>query len=137
MKSYKVDKKNMVVVMFSNIEQTPTDKMIIDTYVRNGYTLKSEKKTSVEDMRKELELCAEALEEFNRLYELNEVGGALGFHRACQYYTKFKKIAKVKKDLAKDEKSLKEFNEINDLTETGLSKALDYYKAWKKDNKSK
>lgn len=90
-KSYRIDKKKKVVVLFSNIEQTDTDKMMIDTYVRNGYTLKAEKKITVAMMRAEMKNDKTALDEFNRLYTLNEEGGALGFHRACQFYTKWKK----------------------------------------------
>lgn len=90
-KSYRIDKKKKVVVLFSNIDQTDADKMLIDTYVRNGYTLKAQTKTTVAMMRAEMKNDKTALDEFNRLYTLNEEGGALGFHRACQFYTKWKK----------------------------------------------
>ena len=90
-KSYRIDKKKKVVVLFSNIKQTDADKMLIDTYVRNGYTLKAEIKITVAMMRAEMKNDKTALDEFNRLYTLNEEGGALGFHRACQFYTKWKK----------------------------------------------
>lgn len=102
-KSYRVDTKKKILIMYSNVKQTSEDKFIINTYIDNGYKLKVEKKTSIEDMRKALEKDTQALEEFNRLYDLNEEGGALGFHRACQFYTKWLKDKKDKKN-KKEEK---------------------------------
>lgn len=137
-KSFRVDTKNKKVVLFTNIKQTKADELLIKTYLESGYTLKAEKKTSVEDMKKELEKAdTKAFEEFERLYNLNEENGALGFHRACQYYTRFKKIAIAEKALKADTKALEEFKSLNDLTEEGLAKAIKFYNKWKKDNKSK
>ena len=93
-KGFRIDTKKKVVTLFSNIERTEADEMIIDTYVRNGYKLKVEKKITISMMKAELKKDKTALAEFERLYTLNEEGGALGFHRACQFYTKWKKESK-------------------------------------------
>mgnify|MGYP006864377690 CR=1 FL=1 len=90
-KSYRVDTKKKTIILYTNIKQTVEDKFLISTYLDNGYKMKAEKKITVEDMRKELSKDKPALDEFNRLYKLNEEGAALGFHRAMQHYTKWKK----------------------------------------------
>ena len=71
-KSFRVDTKKKAVILFSNIKQTKADEILIDTYVRNGYTLKVETKTTAAMMRAELKKDNTALQELNRLYELNE-----------------------------------------------------------------
>lgn len=137
-KSYRVDTKNRKVILFTNIEQTSEDKLCINNYIECGYKLKTEKKISIDDMRKDLgKINEEALKEFNRLYDLNEEKGALGFHRACQFYTRFKKVRTIEKDLKDDEKALNEFKQISNLTEEGLEKAIKFYNNWKKANKNK
>lgn len=138
-KSYRVDKKNKKVILFTNIEQTAEDKFVINQYVESGWTLKAEKKVSVEDMKKALKKVNGALEEFERLYNLNEEDGALGFHRACQYYTNFTKANEYKKELKeKDKTALVEFEKLlEDLTYDGIKKAIKYFQKWKKENKDK
>lgn len=139
-KSYRVDKKNKKVILFTNVEQTAADKFVINQYVESGWTLKAEKKVSVEDMKKALKKESEfALEEFERLYNLNEKDGALGFHRACQYYTNFTKAKEYKKELKeKDKTALVEFEKLlEDLTDDGIKKAIKYFNQWKKENKDK
>lgn len=97
-KGYRVDTKKKVVILYTNIKRTSADELVIGTYINNGYKIKTEEKVTVEMMKKELKKADEtAFNEFVKLYETNEEGGALGFHRACQFYTKWKKEQEKKK----------------------------------------
>lgn len=103
-KAYSVNTAKKVITLYSNIKQTDADKMVIDTYIRNGYVIKqTEKKTiTVKQMRKELSVDEKALNEFNALYDKDtEKDEAIGFHQACKYYTNWKKEQEKKKKESK------------------------------------
>lgn len=98
-KGYRVDTKKKVVILFTNIKRTKADELIIGTYINNGYKVRTEKKTTVEMMKKELkEKDKTAYEKFVKLYTTNEEDGALGFHRACKFYSDWKKEQATKKE---------------------------------------
>lgn len=101
-KAYSVNTNKKVITIYENIKQKKKDEEEIKMYVNCGYKIKYAKKITVEDMKKELKKHDEtALKEFERLYNLNEEGGALGFHRACKYYTDWKKEQEKKKKESK------------------------------------
>lgn len=100
-KAYSVNTEKKVITIYTNIKQTEADKMMIDTYIRNGYVLKaSEKKTiTIAQMRKELKDDENALKEFEALYSKKDIDEdeATGFHQACKFYTNWKKNKKKNK----------------------------------------
>lgn len=105
-KTFKIDEGKKVIIVYSNLNQTEEDDIIIQKYAKYGYTiqLKEKKKAeTVSEMRAKLELEDKAaLDEFNRLYAIkkdkNDEESKSGFHLACKFYTDWKKDNKKKKE---------------------------------------
>lgn len=91
-KSFKLDQKKKVIVIYTNIEE-PAEKPLVDYYLNAGFTPMFEEKKptkTVSDMRKELKADANALKAFEDAYK--EKDG--GFFKACKIYADWKKANK-------------------------------------------
>ena len=78
-KGFRVDTKRKVVVLYTNMKRT------VEQYFEDW------KNALVEMMKKELKgKDKAAFDEFVKLYETNDDEG-LGFHKACKYYSDWKK----------------------------------------------
>ncbi len=85
-------KDSNVIIIYTNVEQTTTEKNLVEFYLKQGYTpLFEEKKKgiTVNEMRENLSADKESLDKFNALYK--EKGG---FHKACKFYNEWQKTNK-------------------------------------------
>lgn len=95
--SFKVNNAKKTIVLYTNVEQNPAEKSLIEFYLLQGYTPKTEEKKkgiSVAEMRKELEVDSETLAKFNEAYSTKadkKSDKDSGFHKACKIYTEWKK----------------------------------------------
>lgn len=97
--SFKVDEKNKAIILYTNVEQNPAEKSLIDFYLSSGYLPKfAEKKAgkSIAEMRKELKADAEALAKFEEAY--NNKDNKKAFFDACKIYNAWAKANKKNKD---------------------------------------
>ena len=108
--SFKIETKKTkkgevnVIVLYTNVEANPAEKMMIDRFLNMGYEPMFEEKKvskSVAEMREELEKDKEALAEFDAIYAKKADKNAtkkekseVGFFGACKYYSKWAKKQK-------------------------------------------
>lgn len=102
---FKADIAKKTITIYTNIEQTESEKSVIGLYLAQGFKAKfTERKQgkSVEDMRKELgnlENGEAKVAKFDQLYKEkskdNNKSG-VGFHNACKYYNAEMKASKSK-----------------------------------------
>ena len=89
-------KDNTVIANMATL--TPEDIEVVKKYLALGFVLKekSKQKTkTVDEMRADLSVDAEALKEFNKLYGKKAVKGEKApFFEACKFYNKWKKEQK-------------------------------------------
>jgi hypothetical protein len=136
--SFKLDEAKKTIVIYTNVAQSETEKMLIELYLKAGYIPMIDTKSglSVEQMRKELDKTdKKALAEFEKIY--SEKGG---FHNACKYYTKWKnenKIKAIREELKTYEEAAKEFERLLGKEYEGFKDASLYYRKWKKENTAK
>lgn len=93
-KSFKLDQKKKVIVIYTNVEE-PAEQQLINYYLNAGFTpMFDEKKATktVAEMREDLAVDADALKEFNKLYSAKTVKGQKApFFNACKFYNDWKK----------------------------------------------
>lgn len=136
--SFKIDEAKKTIVIYTNVAQSETEKMLIELYLKAGYIPMIDTKSglSVEQMRKELDKTdKKALAEFEKIY--SEKGG---FHNACKYYTDWKndnKIKAIREELKTDEEAAKKFEELLADKNKGFKSASVHYRNWKKKNTEK
>lgn len=110
--SFKLDYVKKEITLYSNVEPTDSEKLLIEIYIKQGFIPKiAEKKETLTvkkmraDLEKNLEKAkdeekAEAqklLNDFNKTYEkkVDEDGKKFdGFHEACKIYNKWVKAQK-------------------------------------------
>lgn len=77
---------------------TEKEMEVVKKYVALGFEVKEapkQKTKSVAEMREELSVDADALKEFNKLYQAKAVKGEKApFFQACKYYNDWKKAHK-------------------------------------------
>ncbi|MBO5105421.1 MAG: hypothetical protein J6C29_00835 [Clostridia bacterium] len=93
-----------VIVLYTNVEANPAEKMMIERFLNMGYEPMFEEKKvskSVAEMREELSEDKEALAEFDAIYAKKASKNAtkkekseVGFFGACKYYSKWAKEQK-------------------------------------------
>lgn len=112
--SFKIETKKTkkgevnVIVLYTNVEANPAEKMMIERFLNMGYEPMFEEKKvskSVAEMREELSEDKEALAEFDAIYAKKAGKNAtkkekseVGFFGACKYYSKWAKEKKAKAD---------------------------------------
>lgn len=93
--SFKLTKKKTkkgevnIIVLYTNVEISPAEQMLIDRYLNLGYEPMFEEKKagkSVAEMREELKADADALAKFETVYKEKN-----GFFKACKVYGEWKK----------------------------------------------
>ena len=108
--SFRIDEKKKAIILYSNKEANPSEKALIEFYLKNGYSPMFEEKKkglTVATMREELKEDKNTLEEFEKAYKLKN-----GFFKACKIYTSWKKANKKdEKANKKDEKANKQDEE--------------------------
>ena len=112
--SFKVEKKTIkkrqnkktistevnVIILYTNVEPSPAEQMLINRYLDMGYEpMFEEKKTSlsVAEMRDELKNDADAKAKFEEAYKQKN-----GFFKACKVYSEWKKNSKKPADTAQE-----------------------------------
>lgn len=94
-KSFKLDEKKKEIIIYTNVEQEPSEKILITFYLENGYKPKFDEKKpakTVKQMRAELKQDLEMLDAFDAAY-----GKPKGFFEACKVYNAWKKQQKKNK----------------------------------------
>lgn len=97
--SFKLEEKKKTIILYTNVEQNPAEKSLIDFYLSSGYLPKfAEKKAgkSIADMKKELKADKETLEKFEAVYKDKDNKNA--FFDACKIYNNWVKENKKDKD---------------------------------------
>lgn len=93
-KSFKLDEKNKIIIIYTNVEPSPAEVELKNYYLDNNYKpMLDEKKPSltIAQMRKELKADEKAAAEFEAAYKEKN-----GFFNACKIYTNWKKNNKKK-----------------------------------------
>lgn len=81
-----------VIILYTNVEPSPAEQILIDRYLDKGYEPMFEEKKagkSVAEMREELKADKEALAKFEEEYKQKN-----GFFKACKVYSAWKKAQK-------------------------------------------
>ena len=115
--TYKIDEKNKIVIIYSNMEQTAAEKQFIkDYYLDAGYTLKLvERKINptVEEMMEalknaDMDLYNAFVEAYNTKLKKTEKGekakfNESGFAKACKIYNTWDKARREAEKKAQEE----------------------------------
>lgn len=94
---FRVDTKNKVLVLYTNVERPEAEETAIKMYIAGGYAVKFEEKKpalTLAKMRKELQADENALKAFNDAY--NKKDDKKAFFNACKIYTEWAKKNKKK-----------------------------------------
>ncbi len=86
--SFRLDGKKKQLIIYTNVEQTESERVLIEFYLKSGYAPMMEEKKegiTVDEMRKALKADEEKLNQFNELI------GKKDFFGACKIYQSYMK----------------------------------------------